>query len=395
MASSFPNGLDSFTDPLATDTLDDPDHANLHADINDAVEKLEAKVGINSSGDATSLDALVRSAMPVGSMTAYVGTTAPDSSWVVCNGAAISRTTYSALYALIGTTYGAGDGSTTFNVPDLRSRVIAGFDSTNGSFDVLGETGGAETHALTGAETGSHTHGVASHSHSIDHDHAAVTSGSGGAAHTHSADHNHGAVTSGSGGNAHTHSIDPPNTTSSTDTHGHSGSFGSSSHRHTVQAALGDYYYKAAAGNAGWTVYGMSTYGVGWNGSTHMTNRSETVNSNSSYASVSHGIYQTTGQTYTPTATAGVGNDSHNHTTNISAFTSGGASATSHTHSVDLPNIAVTTGSTTASHTHSVDLGNYTGSSGGTALTTDAGGNGDAHNNLQPYMALNWIMKAA
>jgi len=395
MASSFPNGLDSFTDPLATDTLDDPDHAILHADINDAVEKLEAKVGINSSGDATSLDALVRSAMPVGSLTAYVGTSAPDSSWVVCNGAAIDRTTYATLFALIGTTYGSGDGSTMFNVPDLRGRVIAGFDSLSGTFGVLGGTGGAESVALTGAETGSHSHDVASHTHAIDHNHASATSASGGAAHTHSANHDHGSKTSSSSGNAHTHAVDPPSTTSTSDSHSHSGSFGTSTHRHYVQAALGDYYYAASAGNAGWTVYGMSTYGVGWNGATHITNRSETVNSASGYVSVSHGIYQTTGQTYTPTSNAGVGSDSHTHATNIASFTSGGASATTHTHSVNLPSIAVTSGSTTASHTHDVDLPNFTGTSGGTALTTDAGGNGDAHNNIQPFMALNWIMKAA
>lgn len=294
------------------------------------------------SSSAGDLAALVRAAMPIGSLTAYAGSSSPDASWLMCDGSAISRTTYASLFALIGTTYGSGNGSTTFNVPDLRGKVPVGLDSSDTDFDALGETGGAKTHTLSSSE-------IPSHSHSIDHNHASVTSDSGG--------------------NAHTHSIDPPNTTSSSaGSHGHSGTFGSSSHRHYVQAALGDYYYAASAGNAGWTVYGMSTYGVNWNGATHMTNRSETVNNASGYVSVSHGIYQTTGQTYTPNSTASVssGGD-HTHTTNIGAFTSGGASATSHTHSVDLPN--------------------FTGTSG-------SAGSGGAHNNVQPYIVFNWIIKA-
>ena len=343
MTTNFPSSVDAFTNPTSGDTLDNPPHDQQHADINDAMEAVQTKIGVDNSAVTTSLDYLVRSASPVGAVMQFAGTSSPDSTWLMCDGTAISRTTYSSLFAVIGTAYGAGDGSTTFNLPNVSGRVPVGLDSGDTDFDALGETGGSKTHTLSSSE-------IPSHNHSIDH--------------------NHSSVTSGSGGNAHTHSIDPPNTTSSSaGNHGHSGTFGSSSHRHYVQAALGDYYYKAAAGNAGWTVYGMSTYGVGWNGSTHMTNRSETVNSSSGYVSVSHGIYQTTGQTYTPNSTASVSSGgSHTHTTNIGAFTSGGASATSHTHSVDLPN--------------------FTGTSG-------SSGSGGAHNNVQPYIVFNWIIKAA
>lgn len=83
-------------------------------------------------------------------------------------GGAFSRTTYSGLYAQISTTFGAGDGSTTFNVPDKRGRVAIGVDgaanritsaSTNGAnADTLGGTGGAQTHTLTVSEMPSHTH---------------------------------------------------------------------------------------------------------------------------------------------------------------------------------------------------------------------------------------------
>src|SRR5690349_20866431 len=62
---------------------------------------------------------------PIGVIVPYTSTTAPPT-WMICDGSAISRTTYPALFAICGTTFGAGDGSTTFNLPDLRSRVPVG-----------------------------------------------------------------------------------------------------------------------------------------------------------------------------------------------------------------------------------------------------------------------------
>jgi microcystin-dependent protein len=101
----------------------------------------------------------------------YAGSTAPTD-WLLCYGQAISRTTYADLFAVVSTTYGAGDGSTTFNLPDLRGRVVAGEDDMGGTSanrltnqsggvdgDVLGAAGGSETHTLTTAQLASHTHG--------------------------------------------------------------------------------------------------------------------------------------------------------------------------------------------------------------------------------------------
>ena len=86
----------------------------------------------------------------------FSGAAAPTG-WLLCNGAAISRTTYAALFAITGILYGVGDGSTTFNIPDLRGRVPVGL-STDTEFDALGETGGEKTHVLTVAELAAHTH---------------------------------------------------------------------------------------------------------------------------------------------------------------------------------------------------------------------------------------------
>ena len=114
---------------------------------------------------------------PTGLITPYAGTsvTAP-SGWLYCYGQAISRTTYSTLFSVTSTTYGVGDGSSTFNVPDLRGRVVAGQDDMGGTSadrltgtsggvngDTLGAAGGSETHTLTTAQLAAHTHGAGSY----------------------------------------------------------------------------------------------------------------------------------------------------------------------------------------------------------------------------------------
>ena len=91
-----------------------------------------------------------------GIISPYGGSTAPTG-WLLCDGSAINRTTYAALFAITSTSYGVGNGTTTFNVPDLRGRVAVG-KSTDTEFDVLGETGGEKTHILTTTEMPSHNH---------------------------------------------------------------------------------------------------------------------------------------------------------------------------------------------------------------------------------------------
>ena len=89
----------------------------------------------------------------------------------MCDGSVVSRTTYASLFAAIGTAYGAGNGSTTFQLPDLRGRIPVG--RNGGSFGSLGATGGSETVTLTEAQMPSHTHIQNSHNHTQNpHNHA-------------------------------------------------------------------------------------------------------------------------------------------------------------------------------------------------------------------------------
>lgn len=120
--------------------------------------------------------------IPLGGIIDFTGTIAPNSNFVLPFGQAISRTTYAAYFAMVGTTFGTGDGSTTFNVPDLRGRVIAGKDDMGGSAagiigsvatdngtivgTTLGAKGGTPTHVLTSSEMPQHNHGITDSGHS-------------------------------------------------------------------------------------------------------------------------------------------------------------------------------------------------------------------------------------
>lgn len=91
-------------------------------------------------------------AVPPGVVQAYAGDTVP-AGWLLCNGQEVSRTTYSALFSAIGTTYGAGDESTTFNVPDFRNRTFWGGDTTNVGAEISAGLPDAEgTLSLNGAD---------------------------------------------------------------------------------------------------------------------------------------------------------------------------------------------------------------------------------------------------
>lgn len=134
----------------------------------------------NSSGIATVVKAIAGPgfvagvASPIGLVAPYAGITAP-SKWLFCYGQNVSRTTYAALWTVLSTTFGAGDGSTTFGIPDLRGRTIGGKDNMGGTAAsrltgvgftggvdgaTLGNAGGGQYYNLITADLAAHTHMV-------------------------------------------------------------------------------------------------------------------------------------------------------------------------------------------------------------------------------------------
>lgn len=114
--------------------------------------------------------------MPTGAVISFAGA-APPSGYLLCNGAAVSRSTYSALFAVVGTTYGPGDGVNTFNLPDLRGRTAVGAGLGAGLTDrPLASSGGAEAHTLTASQMPWHSHTATSSQ--IGHRHAVGGAGS-------------------------------------------------------------------------------------------------------------------------------------------------------------------------------------------------------------------------
>lgn len=135
------------------------------------------KLEINGTLNAASLYQGGFVLIPPGSLMMYIAAAAP-AGWLLCDGTAVSRSTYAALYAVIGTTYGAGDGVNTFNLPDSRGRAAIGNGTGPGlTTRALGQTGGAETHTLITSEIPGHTHdGTTSTNGSHSHTHNANAS---------------------------------------------------------------------------------------------------------------------------------------------------------------------------------------------------------------------------
>ena len=139
----------------------------------------------------TKLDELVALALPLGTIQMYPLATAPvattnGGTWLLCNGASLSRVTYATLFALIGTTYGSVDGNT-FSLPDMRARSPLGYNTDSGlsgsrSTRALALGSGVETHALSTGELAAHSHAIPAtvHSHAITdvtHTHTGSNSG--------------------------------------------------------------------------------------------------------------------------------------------------------------------------------------------------------------------------
>lgn len=267
--------------------------------------RFKVKEGITIADDVS---AGGYSLIPVGTVVPFAGSTAPEG-WLLCDGRStgISRTTYANLFAVIGTTYGLGDDSTTFNLPDIRGRNIIGVGTGTGlSARSLAATGGVESVTLTGAQSGTSAHG---HGNNFS-----ATTGEVSADHAHSANHSH---TASSGGQSavHNHYI--------------------GSHSHS--------YKTAATATAG-------------------TNRAILTGTGSG-------------------ATTGGINDESIAQAGYSYDSNGG-----HTHAITVDANNFNTGGITVNHTHAVTV------AGGVSTSTEANAS-SSHENMSPFLALNYIIK--
>lgn len=164
---------------------------------------------------------LAMDVLPAGMTMPFAGAAVPKG-WLLCDGSAVSRASYPRLYAAIGTTYGAGDGSTTFNVPNLKGRVVAMVDPAVVAVNTLGKTGGSRDSSLV-----SHSHTVNSHGHGFTtqghHGHGFVAEAP--ATDSRDINHYHDLWTNGVNAN-HEHNVNSVVFMNCSATHGHGGGCG-------------------------------------------------------------------------------------------------------------------------------------------------------------------------
>ncbi|MDD5482833.1 MAG: tail fiber protein [Kiritimatiellae bacterium] len=149
--------ISAFAGDLTVDNLAVEENASFYGEVNSYAPGGDVPMGpyTNQYGGGSSPNPLsmIPGASPIGAIHMFAAANAP-AGWLLCNGAAVSRTSYSNLFAVIGTSYGAGDGSTTFNVPNLYQRFALG------AVNNLGGTGGVERVTLTTSEMPAHTHPI-------------------------------------------------------------------------------------------------------------------------------------------------------------------------------------------------------------------------------------------
>lgn len=208
------------------------DHLEIHAALTDIVTVL----GSDPAGDAADVTARFALEVPVGVVLPYGGASAP-AGWTLCDGTAVSRATYATLFGIIGTSFGVGDGTTTFNVPNLNNRFPVGKGASTWS-DALGETGGSAdaivvTHSHTGpshshtassGSTGSHTHSVtgtaADNRSRVNQGFSQFHGGTGGGFGGFVVEFSHGITLSNNNVEVHSHSV--TGTAASDGAHSHS-----------------------------------------------------------------------------------------------------------------------------------------------------------------------------
>lgn len=284
--------------------------------------------GVNGANGPTGPRGL--SDTPAGVIMPWPSSTAPNN-WLICDGSLVDKDEYPSLFDVIGYTYGDDEEDPNmFGLPNLKGRVVVGYNSSETEFDLLGETGGSKTHTLTVGELAVHTHSPISHTHGVL---GVLTTDSAG-------NHSHGGSTNSAGDHGHVSSI------GSGGSHSHGGNTnlaGAHSHNYTRVSSLP-----------------TATVAAGSVASRATGNINNTI-----------------------TTTSNTGEHNHNITTNNDG---------SHNHSISItPNGAHSHNISTdgaGSHSHNLTIPSEQ------AFVDNEGAN-TPHNNLQPYITLNYVIKAS
>lgn len=290
--------------------------------------------------------------VPTGSVVGWALTSSVPTGWLECDGSNVSRTTYAELFSAIGTTYGTGDGSTTFGLPNFNGKHLRGTTNTG----LLGTNVGSDSVNVPVPQHShnmGHDHGM-QHYHSVDHDHN-TSVGNQSANHSHSHPHVHNATTGNQSAN-HTHGITHNHTanTSNSGTHFHSG--------WTDRLAVGPNGNYDVVRSRYWT----EQYASNNAGTDRITGTGNAANP-SNDGNHSHSVV------FNAQITHNSGAQSDGHTHNLT--TSGGKNV-NNTNSDDN-----TTGSESANHNHSVTVGITTNLSNAGAITANGGGRGTTDTN--------------
>lgn len=159
--------IQSYSSSRQFDVAKVPSHQHNGTDTNqlqfigslsDAPESYSGYAGKAVVCNSTENGLVFANFAPPGTMVAFAVDAVPSGGWLLCNGAAVSRTTYADLFTAIGTTFGTGDGSTTFNVPDARGYTLVGRLPADTAFGTFGSHFGEQRHTLITAEIPAHSH---------------------------------------------------------------------------------------------------------------------------------------------------------------------------------------------------------------------------------------------
>lgn len=283
---------------------------------------------LNVTNNVTLPPGALPSGIPTGSLMPYAGSSAPTD-WLLCDGSAVSRTTYVDLFTVIGTVYGSGDGFSTFNIPDMRGRTPFGVDNGAGrvtSNNTLGQSSGSQSHTLSVSEIPSHSHSLPDHTHTLG-------------SHTHSlSDHTHAL-------GSHSHPFSGSGSTSS----------------NTIN------FYHNEITDPGFPPYIPATTGNFFSPHFRSYGFVAADNCEQEAMSVWLGPYSRNCPQY-------VFQQAHSHSVSVSG-TTGGASGTS----------GLGGAGTTGSASGNTGLGG--------SGTSGTSGSGSAHNNMPPYLMFNYIIR--